>query len=156
MTKGRSIGFRLKRLFVKLKRIVRARAETPSQKKAVNMLAYFVGGMLIASSLNTFGMPSYPDVLIFGLVVLGSLFIVISSGLNKEVGAHVFRPFFLGASVISVFFAFRTFLSISDSNGVIQIPIGTLAGLFRSVLLASFFSLLERLARFFEDWQTSK
>jgi len=60
------------------------------------------------------------------------------------------RLLFLGASVTAVVSAFITFMSIINFN-LISINLNQLAGIFRSLLLASIFSLIERSVKFFED-----
>jgi hypothetical protein len=57
---------------------------------------------------------------------------------------------------MSIVFAFQTFFFSIVGNGLVQIPLDALVGLFRSVLLTSLFSLLERLTRFFEDQVETK
>jgi hypothetical protein len=58
---------------------------------------------------------------------------------------------FLGASLASITFAFHTFFFSIVSLGLIQISLNALVSLFRSILITSFFSLLERLTKFLED-----
>jgi hypothetical protein len=109
--------------------------------------------MVISISLN-YGTPLFPSVifLLIGLVA----FIVITIILASSRAFTKLRALFLGASIISVLFAFRTFFFSIVMNGLIQIPFETLVGIFRSILLTSFFSLLERLTRFIEDQSEAK
>jgi hypothetical protein len=61
----------------------------------------------------------------------------------------------LGASIISAGLALVTFFSL-NRGGVIQISLENLTGVFKSILLASFFSLLERLTKYLEDVKSEK
>lgn len=118
-----------------------------NSKRVRDQLFYFTLGILTGISLS-FGLPIYPIIIFFilGLTILLSIAIILAYYRNfMEI-----RLLFLGASVTSVISAFITFLSITNFN-FISIDINQLAGIFRSLLLASLFSLLERFARFFED-----
>lgn len=118
-----------------------------NSKRVRDQLFYFILGILTAISLSL-GLPTYPVIIFFilGLITLLSIAIVLAYYRNfTEI-----RLLFLGASVTSVISAFITYLSITNFN-LISININQLAGIFRSLLLASMFSLLERFTRFFED-----
>jgi len=108
---------------------------------------YFIIGAVNAIILS-FGLPTFPQVLFFiaGLALLLS----IASILAYHKNFVEMRMLFLGGSVTAVISAFITFMSLTNFN-LISINIIQIAGVFRSLLLASLFSLIERLTRFVED-----
>jgi hypothetical protein len=62
----------------------------------------------------------------------------------------IIRILLIGASIVSVLSALLTWVS-TGKNGFISIDLNQIDGIFRSILLTSFFSLLERITRFIED-----
>ena len=60
------------------------------------------------------------------------------------------RILLIGASIVSVGSALLTWVS-TGKTGFISIDLDQIDGIFRSILLTSFFSLLERTTRFIED-----
>jgi len=129
---------------------IKARFKALLQNKRVReQMPLLLLGMLISISLSN-STPLFPSVILF-LISLAILFvIVVILALSREFMR--LRILFLGASITSVAFAFHTFFfSLVSKIGLISISLDALVGLFRSILLASFFSLLERLTRFIED-----
>jgi hypothetical protein len=136
-----------------LRNHVKVKLKALIEKIAREQLLFLLLGMVISISLNI-GTPLFPSV-IFLLISLAILLVIaIFLALSKDF--IKLRILFLGASIVSVLFAFRTFLFSIVLNGLIQIPLDALVGLFRSILLTSFFSLLERLTRFIEDQAETK
>ena len=129
---------------------IKARFKALLQNKRLRkQMPFLLLGMLFSISLS-YGMPIFPFVILF-LISLAMLFgFVVILALSREFLR--LRILFIGASITSVAFAFHTFFfSLVSKIGLISIPFDALVGLFRSILLASFFSLLERLTRFIED-----
>jgi hypothetical protein len=124
------------------------KSKSEYELKHVKRLSYLVLGMFFSFSFNNFT-PVNPSMILFivSLIMFGGL--VVMSAYAKAF--MEIRILFLGASITSVLFAFHTFYFSIALNGLIQIPLDALVGLFRSILLTSFFSLLERLTRFIED-----
>ena len=121
-------------------------------KRAGDQLFCFILGIVAAISLSL-GLPTYPSVIFFvmGLIFLLSVAIILACYRKFT----ELRLLFLGASVTSVISAFVTFFSITNFN-LISINLNQLAGTFRSLLLASLFSLLERFTRLIEDHLEAK
>lgn len=117
--------------------------------RVAEQLSFFSIGVALAV-LMSFVTPLFSDVVFFLLVSIEVLFFIIMIALSRRY--MLLRILFLGASVTSVLSAFVNFFSLGKS-GIIQIPFDALVGLFRSILLASFFSLWERLTKFLEDRQ---
>jgi hypothetical protein len=138
---------------MRLRKNMKVKLKALSEKIVGDQLLFLLLGMLLSISLNI-GSPLFPSV-IFLLISLTALFVIaILLALSRDFAS--LRILFLGASIVSVLFAFRTFFFSIALGGLIQIPFDALVGLFRSVLLTSFFSLLERLARFIEDQLETK
>jgi hypothetical protein len=116
-------------------------------------LPFLLLGMLIAISLSH-STPLFPSVVFFLLSIVALLVFVVIFALGRDFMR--LRILFLGASITSVALAFRTFFFSIVLNGLVQIPFDALVSLFRSILLTSFFSLLERLTRFIEDQLETK
>lgn len=115
-------------------------------------LLFLLLGMIIALLLG-FGTPLYPFSVLF---LIGIVLLLCFGAILALRGYFVkLRLIFLGASIVSVILAFVTFFSL-NRGGAIQIPFDALFGIFRSILLASFFSLLERLSRFLEEQNETK
>lgn len=132
-----------------LKNSMKAKLRGLWQNKIVReQLPFLLLGMLIAISLS-YSTPLFPSVVFFLLSIVALLVFVVIFALGRDFMR--LRILFLGASITSVALAFRTFFFSIVLNGLVQIPFDALVGLFRSILLASFFSLLERLTRFIED-----
>lgn len=106
-------------------------------------------GVISAVVLNLLT-PFYPSLILFIIVAI-MLLGAISYSVREKIGLLQLRVMFIGASVTSILFAFHTYFFSIVSIGLIQIPIDALVGLFRSILITSFFSLLERLTKFLED-----
>lgn len=117
-------------------------------RKVGYQLACLFSGMGISVSWNSVT-PGYPSVIIFLLGLASMLALVFTLASSRDfIGLRIL---FLGASITSVIFAFHTFFFSLMVYGLIQISDVALVGLFRSILLTSLFSLLERLTRFLED-----
>lgn len=124
------------------------------EKKIVReLLPFLLLGMVISISLNNVT-PLFPSLIFFLISLAVFLVIVVILALSRAFTK--LRILFLGASITSVLSAFRTFFFSIVINGLIQIPFDALVGLFRSILLTSSFSLLERLTRFIEDQLKTK
>jgi hypothetical protein len=118
-----------------------------NKKIEEQQLLFLLLGMLIALLLS-FGTPLFPfSVLFLAGVAMVLCFTVI---LAKKRYYMRLRLIFLGASIASVISAFITFFLLART-GLIGITLDALVGVFRSILLASFFSLLERLTKYFEE-----
>jgi len=111
-------------------------------------IVFLLLGIATAFVLN-FGTPLYP----FSALFVVGIVLVLCFALVLLLKGHFMnlRTLFLGASITSLIFAFRTFFFSLVMEEMIQITFDNLWGLFRSVLLTSLFSLLERLTRFIED-----
>lgn len=107
-------------------------------------------GIMIALAMNYALTPNYLSMIYFLFeTVVFSLIIVLSYGYAE--GMLTLRILFIGASIVSIIFAFYTFFFSITLQGLVQISNTAIAGLFKSILIASFFGLLERLAKFLED-----
>ena len=110
-----------------------------------------VVGIGTAVTLNLL-VPFFPSVFVFILITVILLYLIFTSTKDKDDLLRL-RIVFLGASLASIIFAFYTFFFSIQSSGIVQIPFNALIGLFRSILITSFFSLFERLTKFLEDRQ---
>jgi hypothetical protein len=132
---------------------MKARIKEFSQNEWVReQLPFLLLGMVASISLAR-ATPLFPSVVFFLLSVVLLLCLVVYLALSKNFLS--LRILFLGASVTSVLSAFLTFFSLVRL-GLIQISLDDIVGIFRSVLLTSLFSLLERLTRFIEDQTRNK
>jgi hypothetical protein len=117
--------------------------------KAYARFRYLLIGVIIAVSLNL--PPSIYPFAVFFILFLVILLLVVALVFQKTHSSRLnIRVFFLGASLTSLGSAFLTYVSLANGS-IVQIPLNAIVGIFRSILLASFFSLLERLARYLED-----
>jgi hypothetical protein len=108
-----------------------------------------ITGILAAAILNLLT-PFLPSLFLF-LIVAVCLLVAIFVYVRAKKGLLQLRIMFLGASVMSILFALYTFFFSIVSLGLIQIPLDAWVSPFRSILVTSFFSLLERLTKFLED-----
>ncbi len=104
-------------------------------------------GILLALLLNSFT-PLFHDLVAFGLVLVIVIAIAVFSWIDGQF--VLIRLLLVGASIVSVVSALVTWASTGES-GLIQINLNQIDNIFRSILLASFFSLLERITRFIDD-----
>ena len=115
-------------------------------KSGLKQVISFGCGILIAVVAGNFTV--FNAYIVFPILAFTLLTFVFT--LKKASEFDLLRMVILGAGTASLIAAFITFISIGQ-NGWISIDINQLAGLFKSILLTSFFSLLERLARYRED-----
>ena len=109
-------------------------------------VTYFLFGMIVAFLLSQLTpLLSLPA---FVVLVVLTLYLVLQIFQAKDLG-HL-RLMLLGASIVSISLAFISFISITHL-GNISISLDQIVGLFRSILLASYFSFIERLMKFAED-----
>jgi hypothetical protein len=119
-------------------------------RELLPFLSFGILGILIAVILNSITPLSSSWVFFLFILVLLLILVIVFGWVYRDFMS--LRILFLGASITSVLFAFHTFFfSIVGKFGIIGISLDSLVGLFRSVLLTSLFSFLERLTRFFED-----
>ena|SRR5208337_1576898 len=106
-----------------------------------------LAGILIALILNNIEPLSYNTELFSLLLIL--VFII---GIYAWSSGYfvLVRILLIGASIVSVLSALLTWISTGET-GLIQITLTQIDGIFRSILLASYFSLLDRLTKFIED-----
>jgi len=116
-------------------------------KRFLKMRVNFVGGLFIVYTASSF-LTAFNAMVLFPVVAI-ILFIFVMSYKSSEEFISL-RLVFLGAGTASLISAFVTFIAIAQ-NGLIQITLDQLAGIFKSLLLASLFSLLERFAKIRED-----
>jgi hypothetical protein len=117
--------------------------------KIEDWLSPLLIGIIAAAFLNLLT-PLFPSILFF-LFVTGILLFFIFNSIRLKVEILQLRVLFLGASVTSILFALHTYFFSIISVGLVQIPLDSITGLFRSILTISLFSLLERLTKFLED-----
>lgn len=108
---------------------------------------FLLTGISIALVLNN-ATPIFPSIIVFYVLLAVVFGIVVFAWLAGFF--DLIRILLIGASIISVLSALVTFFIIGN-RGFISITLDQIAGIFRSILLASFFSLLERATRFVED-----
>jgi len=132
----------------RVEEIMKSKFKALFQNEVLKSLVFLVLGIGFSISINNVT-PTNPSIIFFAVsLILLSVLLVI---LAYERAFMNIRILFLGASITSVLFATHTFVYSIVLNGLIQIPFNALVGLFRSILLASIFSLLERLTRLIED-----
>ena len=138
----------MKKLFADLKTRIKARLKALSQNRIVRkQLPFLLFGIFVAIVLSN--ITPLSSMVFFGSMVVMIIAIVVFFAYSREFMS--LRLLFLGASVTSLIFAFHTFFFSLVLNGLVQIPLDAITGLFRSVLLTSLFSLLERITRYIED-----
>jgi hypothetical protein len=118
--------------------------------KTPDYILPLISGVLIAIALNL-SLPTWISAMQFLSISLAVLFLVI---ITKNLS--IFRMVFLGASFTSIVFAFYNFFFAINTAIGLSFNLYLLAGLFRSILVTSLFSLLERLTRFLEDRRKQK
>jgi hypothetical protein len=119
------------------------------QKKLMqysDKIMYISLGMLMAFTLS-YITPLSPLTVFITLVAVAVVFVLL---LAYEKDLANIRLAFLGASAVSLTLAFVTFSSLTHL-GLYSVTLDQIVGIFRSILLTSYFSVLERLTKFFED-----
>jgi hypothetical protein len=114
-------------------------------------ISSLLSGILIALALN-FSLPYPPTLFLFCFLLV----MVFALGVFAWLTEYFFllRILLIGASIVSVLSALLTWISTGVSTGevsYVSIDDNQIDGIFRSILLTSFFSLLERTTRFIED-----
>jgi len=136
----------MKKLFTDFN--MKERLKALSQNEIVRKLVpSLLLGILIAVSLSY--VTPLSSAVFFAFQIVSLIGLIVIFAYYKEFRS--LRIIFLGASITSLIFAFRTFFFSLIINEMVQITFDNVWGLFRSVLLTSLFSLLERLTKFIED-----
>ncbi|MCJ7635452.1 hypothetical protein MUP77_24070 [Candidatus Bathyarchaeota archaeon] len=130
---------------------MRVLEEMKSFYKRIPWIPFLLVGMLGGYVLSSI-QPLFSDAIYF-LIVLGVIIVIVLLSILKGDPKHRLRlrAFFLGASTVFIASAFHSFFSQIGPNHTIIITTSTFIGMYRSILLASTFSFLERLTKFLED-----